>query len=91
MNANPSEALALLDEAVGRLSEVFGDGMFAMQAGGHFTCSEAEIVADVLRAGGHDAAARVWLAGHGQGDDGEDDMHSLGTDESDLHHGASDG
>jgi hypothetical protein len=60
----PSLGLALAE-----MADIFGDGMFAMQNGEHFTCIEAEVVADVLRAAGHTHSAEVWLKGHAMGDD----------------------
>lgn len=63
------------NEAGELLAEVLGDGMTAVGAGGHFTCSEADKIATALLLLGHPAAARMWLEGHAEGDDDPDDQH----------------
>lgn len=45
------------------------------EAAEHMTCTEAEAIAEVLRAGGHDDAAAHLIAGHAYGDDDTDDLH----------------
>lgn len=80
---NPVRALAAADrlaavvetlaDALDELADVFGDGMTADHIGGHFTCTEAERVADVLRLAGQDKAAETWLDGHSEHDDDADD------------------
>ena len=42
---------------------------------GHFTCREADAVAELLRTLGQDEAAETWLDGHAAGDDEPDDAH----------------
>lgn len=64
-----------LEQAVSAMADVLSDGMTARDVGAHFTCTEAEALADVMRAAGHGDAADAWLAGHAYGDDDEDDMH----------------
>lgn len=63
-----------VSNAIKHLADVFGDSMTAGDVGPHMTCGEAEALADVLRAAGHDAAADAWLEGHASGDD-EGDLH----------------
>jgi hypothetical protein len=79
--AAPYDDAATLDQAVARMADTLGDGMTASDAGSHFTCGEAEDIADVLRAAGHDAAADEWLAGHGTGDDEGDSHYQGDTDD----------
>lgn len=46
----------------------------AAEAAGHFTCDEAEAIADVLRIVDPDLADE-WMEGHALGDDDIDDRH----------------
>lgn len=64
-----------LIDALARLADTLGDGLTASDAGGHFTCGEAQDIADVLAAAGHTDAADAWLKGHAQGDNDPEDMH----------------
>ena len=41
----------------------------------HLTCTEAEAIAGVLAASGHQDAADDFIWGHAYGDDDEDDLH----------------
>ncbi|MFJ3775245.1 hypothetical protein ACIPX0_26480 [Streptomyces sp. NPDC090075] len=65
---------ALLDDALTGLADTFRL-MGTAEAGGHFTCSEADALAKVLVVAGHRNAAISWLEGHAYGDDDEDDVH----------------
>ncbi|MEU0674492.1 hypothetical protein ABZ330_16650 [Streptomyces sp. NPDC006172] len=65
---------AQLDDALADLANTFSL-MGTAEAGGHFTCTEADALARVLAASGHRNAAISWLEGHAYGDDDEDDVH----------------
>lgn len=56
-------------------ASVFGDRMTATHVGAGFTCEEAELIADMLRAAGCENEARTWLRDHAEGDDEIEDMH----------------
>lgn len=71
-----------LKEALADLASVFGDGMTASETGSAFTCGEADKVARVLVLAGHRDAAETWLAGHAEGDEG-DDFHFTYDNEDD--------
>ena len=62
----------ILDNALNGLAEVFGDPETAWHEGKHFSCAEADRIAWVLIASGHDDAAVIWLDGHAAGDTNED-------------------
>lgn len=62
------------------LAAVLGDSMTAGDAGPHFTCGEAQAIADVLDAAGHTEAAAAWLDGHAGGDNDPEDMHYRGEE-----------
>lgn len=64
--------------ALDRMADTLGG--YTAEAGVHFTCSEAETVAAVLRAGGRSDAAEDWISGHADGDD-EGDDHWTGDNE----------
>lgn len=78
----PGANLAELAEALDAMAEALGDGMTAMHVGPTMTCTEANAVADVLRASGHPEAAETWLDGHGEGGERDGDI-----DAEDYHHG----
>ncbi|MEU4984881.1 hypothetical protein [Streptomyces sp. NPDC021969] len=69
------EEIEDLYSAIHTFADIFGDGMTAMNVGGHFTCSEADRMATALMEGGHKRAAMTFLEGHASGDDDEDDIH----------------
>lgn len=69
------EEIEDLHSAIGVFADIFGDGMTAMNVGGHFTCTEADRMAKALMEGGHKRAAMTFLEGHAAGDDDEDDIH----------------
>lgn len=72
--------LAMLEPALERLAEMFGDGMTALNVGEHFRCSEADTIAEVLLAAGHKDAAVNWLNGHAVGDKASGhDAHYIGA------------
>lgn len=71
----PDDELMILRAAVARMAEVLGDAMTAGDTGGHFSCGEAEALADVLRAAGHTDAADEWIEGHAGADDEGDDHY----------------
>lgn len=56
-------------EAGRLLAYLFGPGDTAFDVGGHFSCSEAEDLATVLRALDQPDAAQWWLYLHGRGDE----------------------
>lgn len=65
-----------ISTAVAAMAGVLGDGMTADMTGPHFSCTEANVLADVLIQAGYRDAAETWLLGHGAGDDSEDDDHA---------------
>lgn len=67
---------------VTELAGVFGDGMTAMHVGPHFTCSEADVIAATLAAGGHTEAAESFLSGHVAGDEPGDTHYDDDADRS---------
>jgi len=69
------EAVEELGGALRVLARVLGDGMTASGVGGHFTCTEADDLAQALMVGGHKREAMTFLEGHAEGDDDEDDLH----------------
>lgn len=70
--------MAMTAHEAGRaLAGVFGDSWFAGDNGLHFTCGEANVVADVLVETGQREAAVTWLAGHAIGDDEGDDHFGM--------------
>ncbi|MGW6600580.1 hypothetical protein [Streptomyces sp. NPDC055036] len=72
----PSEVIPFeLELALHDLAVTFGDYMTA-EAGGHFTCTEADSLARVLLLSGHRDQAITWLTGHWSGDDDADDLHA---------------
>lgn len=73
-----------MKEAGELLAGVLGDGMTASMEGSGFTCSEADDIATALLLLGQPAAARSWLEGHAEGDDGPDDQHTLGEGETNV-------
>jgi hypothetical protein len=75
MTLTTSHVFDPLKDALCDLAQVFGDGMTADMVGGHFTCSEANKIAGVLKLSGHTDAAVTWLQGHAMGDDDPDDDH----------------
>jgi hypothetical protein len=70
------EEIGDLYSAIETFAAILGDGMTASGVGGHFTCSEANRLAEALMVGGHKHAAMTFLEGHAQGDDDEDDIHA---------------
>ncbi|MEU4726519.1 hypothetical protein AB0G06_43570 [Nonomuraea dietziae] len=69
--------LAALPSALVGLANVFGDGMFASDNGGHFSCNEADAVATLLVVSGHRDAAITWLEAHAEDDEDESDHHKV--------------
>ncbi|HEY3530932.1 MAG TPA: hypothetical protein VGK78_17440 [Nocardioides sp.] len=63
-----------LDRALDAVTRVFGRASTAERVGPHFTCSEANRIAELLIASRHTDAAIVWLEAHAAGD-GEEDVH----------------
>lgn len=59
--------------AAHRLADMFGSEELGSSVGTHMTCTEAEALADVMRAVGEDEAAARFLRGHSEGDDEGDD------------------
>lgn len=70
-----SSDYARLRNAAQEMAAQLGDQMTASNVGGHFTCMEAEVVADVMKAADCETEARTWLRGHAEGDDDPEDMH----------------
>lgn len=64
-----------LPSALEGLANVFGDGMFAIHNGVHFTCDEADAVATLLVVSGHRDAAITWLDAHADDDSDVSDHH----------------
>ncbi|WP_052397140.1 hypothetical protein [Streptomyces sp. NRRL F-5123] len=64
-----------LIDAVDDLAAVF-TRLGTAEAGGHFTCSEADAIARVLAVSGNEGVAIDWLCGHAT-DDEVDDMHHV--------------
>lgn len=62
------------------LASVFGDGYIASDVGHHFTCTEADTIARVLKLSGNVEAAETWLEGHAEGDDCGDDHWDTAAD-----------
>nr|YP_010055942.1 hypothetical protein KGG91_gp76 [Streptomyces phage Paedore]AVO22559.1 hypothetical protein PBI_PAEDORE_76 [Streptomyces phage Paedore] len=69
------DAIEELGGALRVFASVLGDGMTASGVGGHFTCTEADDLAQALMVGGHKHQAMRFLEGHAEGDDDEDDLH----------------
>jgi hypothetical protein len=61
--------------ALSVFADILGDGMTASGVGGHFTCTEANRLAEALMVGGHKRAAMTFLEGHAEGDYDVDDEH----------------
>jgi hypothetical protein len=51
------------------LASVFGGNDTSYDVGGHFSCTEADIIAEVLRLLGQPESADWWLYMHGQNDE----------------------
>ncbi|MCI4659655.1 hypothetical protein [Cryobacterium zhongshanensis] len=67
-----SDELTAALVALAALSRGIGEGAQ------HLTCTEAEALAEVLRAAGHEEAAAEIIEGHTAGDDDPDDEHRAG-------------
>lgn len=65
-------------EIAADIINVFGDAMTADHVGHHFTCTEANRIAELLRELDDHEAADTWLWGHSEGDD-DGDSHTPGT------------
>lgn len=61
-----------------KLAEVFGDPEVAYEAGKHFTCREADGVAEALRLLDQPDAATAWIKGHADSDEPDDAHHGQG-------------
>lgn len=68
--------MSAVESAGQLLAEVFGDPMTADNVGGHFTCAEANNVAEALIGLGRPGDAVTWLIGHSHGDDDQYDSHA---------------
>lgn len=66
-----------LDEKVRAVLDMLGE--CATDVGSHFTCTEAEMIADLFRAMGDDDGAAHWIDAHAE-DDEEGDDHYKGDD-----------
>jgi hypothetical protein len=75
--AAPDPSTFALSEVGSLLASVFGDGMTADMAGGHFTCGEADSIALALILAGQPDAAQTWLEGHASADE-PGDSHRIG-------------
>ncbi|WP_436739949.1 hypothetical protein [Streptomyces sp. BBFR102] len=71
------EELSELSGALRVVANVLGDGMTASGVGGHFTCTEADDLAQSLMVGGHKHEAMAFLEGHAEGDDEGDEHGSI--------------
>lgn len=77
-DATPTEATPLDPGKAGDLlAQVLGDGMTASDAGRHFTCGEADLMAIALLLLGQHQAAVTWITGHAEGDDCGDTHHGI--------------
>lgn len=65
-----------LQRAARALADVLGSEEVGSNVGTHMTCTEAEAVADVMRAAGQAGAAAAFLVGHGEDDDEGDDHYA---------------
>jgi hypothetical protein len=61
-------------DAAQNLEVVWGKCV-AYEAAGHFTCNEAEALAELFYAIGMDDVAQRFMEGHAYADEDEDDMH----------------
>ncbi|MFC3504477.1 hypothetical protein ACFOOK_26395 [Micromonospora krabiensis] len=74
-----------LMESLDKMAEMLSS--YTAETGVHFTCSEADVIAEVLYRAGHADAAAIWLGVHAEDDepgepDGSGDKHAfLRTDE----------
>lgn len=69
-----------LDEALDDLARVFGRRATAERVGAHFTCGEANRIANVLIASRHSDAAVVWLDEHAASDSEDAEHGGAGFD-----------
>jgi hypothetical protein len=74
------EEVSDLYSAISVFADILGDGMTASGVGGHFTCSEANRLAEALMVGGHKRAAMTFLQGHAEGDYETGDEHGVVDD-----------
>lgn len=66
------DALSTLIEVRDQLAYLFSDTAFTSDVGRHFTCTEAEAMAEVLRTLDLNDIADAWMAAHAEGDDSDD-------------------
>lgn len=64
-----------VEVAAHEVARLFQDRYFADDIGSRFTCSEAEVIAELLLATSGEMAAQQWLRAHAQGDDDIGDLH----------------
>ncbi len=74
---DPKPAPTLVDAAE-RLADLFRSTDTAYEVGPTLQCTEADAIADLLRAAGHTNSADVWLHAHAATDD-EGDEHDPAT------------
>ncbi|WP_406192423.1 hypothetical protein OH733_05290 [Streptomyces griseus] len=61
--------------ALRSIADILGDFMAASGVGSHFTCTEANTIAQALMVADRKREAMTFLEGHAEGDDDEDDEH----------------